>query len=345
MNSDKLFNALPHVFFGSLKEKMILGSLPSDAVEDILKPLLRDYHKIMPRLPTSLQKDIRSILRIYPEIAEEYGLSPVSAYAVHLSALERFKEAFSQFPNTTQDFFFKVKQNIAWLSVPVLTLAAYMFVFVIHSNPVLLSSREMIESLAEDVRISEEVRPDLTIPARNLYGFSALESFQKKSFRLGFHVACINLALTGNYPEYVPAHISFLKTSLETEDPELNLGKYIEKFEGSLQKNGQTDLLRLSKQIEALMEQKNSTAVYRMGEWCAVSRMVILSGDRDIIKTYLDGNARLEIVRKSLNREELPQGVVVAMDEIIKIAGVSSLTAIDIRALNRQIECIIRLMK
>jgi hypothetical protein len=74
INADKLFDAFPDLFFGSLKRQMFMGILPSETVETLLKPLLEDYYKIMPQLSLKLQEDIEDILKIYPEIAEEYAI-------------------------------------------------------------------------------------------------------------------------------------------------------------------------------------------------------------------------------------------------------------------------------
>jgi len=77
---DDMINILPKHFFGSLKDKMKMGFLPSEAVEEILFPVLKDYKKTMLKLPQKIQMDIREILSIYPELALEYKIKISPAY-------------------------------------------------------------------------------------------------------------------------------------------------------------------------------------------------------------------------------------------------------------------------
>jgi len=93
MNADRLFDAFPDLFFGSLKEQMFMGILPSETVEIILKPLLEEYDRIMPQLPDNLQDDIKDIFKIYPEIAEEYEIDKYKEF----SGIQKLKDTLTEF--------------------------------------------------------------------------------------------------------------------------------------------------------------------------------------------------------------------------------------------------------
>ncbi|MCP4106949.1 MAG: hypothetical protein GY749_15660 [Desulfobacteraceae bacterium] len=74
MDAQRLFDAFPDIFFDSLKEQIFIGIMPSETVETLLKPILEEYDKIMPQLSFKLQNDIKEIFKVYPEVAEEYGI-------------------------------------------------------------------------------------------------------------------------------------------------------------------------------------------------------------------------------------------------------------------------------
>lgn len=69
-----LFDAFPGSLFRGLKEQMILGLLPSDFVCELLGPLLLRYDSVLPGLSPELRNDVRTILAVYPEIAEVFGI-------------------------------------------------------------------------------------------------------------------------------------------------------------------------------------------------------------------------------------------------------------------------------
>ncbi len=71
MNDNILFE-IPDFFFTSLKDRILLGLLPSEKVKNLLTPILYNFNEIFPQLPIQIQNEIKSILQIYPEIAEEY---------------------------------------------------------------------------------------------------------------------------------------------------------------------------------------------------------------------------------------------------------------------------------
>lgn len=87
MPDREVFDTLPRILFKGLRERMLLGVVSSETVERILGPALEDYEVIMPLLPPRLQNDLDDILRMYPEIAEDYGLTPKPAFFAVLDSL------------------------------------------------------------------------------------------------------------------------------------------------------------------------------------------------------------------------------------------------------------------
>jgi hypothetical protein len=87
MPDHEVFDTLPRIFFKGLRERMLLGVVSSETVERILGPALEDYAAIVPRLPPRLQNDLDDILRMYPEVAEYYGLTPKPAFFAVLDSL------------------------------------------------------------------------------------------------------------------------------------------------------------------------------------------------------------------------------------------------------------------
>ncbi len=74
MNPDELFEKFPDVLLSSFRKQMLLGIVPADMVQQILEPLLSHFHETMLQLPVGLQADFENILRLYPDVAERFGV-------------------------------------------------------------------------------------------------------------------------------------------------------------------------------------------------------------------------------------------------------------------------------
>lgn len=74
MNPAELFEKFPDVLLLSFRKQMLLGIVPADTVQTILEPLLSDFYEIMLQLPPELQADFENILRLYPDVAERFGV-------------------------------------------------------------------------------------------------------------------------------------------------------------------------------------------------------------------------------------------------------------------------------
>ena len=74
VNQNVLFEKSPDVLLSSFRIQMLLGKVSAETVQQILEPLLSNFYEIMPLLPPELQADFENILRIYPDVAERFGV-------------------------------------------------------------------------------------------------------------------------------------------------------------------------------------------------------------------------------------------------------------------------------
>lgn len=74
VNPDAFFQSFPDLLIASFRKQMLLGKVPAETVQKILTPLLSNFHELMLQLPPHLQIDFENILRIYPEVAERFGV-------------------------------------------------------------------------------------------------------------------------------------------------------------------------------------------------------------------------------------------------------------------------------
>jgi hypothetical protein len=74
LNPEELFDSFPDLLFSSFRNQMLLGKVPANTVQRILEPLLTNFHELMLQLPPYLQTDFENILRIYPDVAERFGV-------------------------------------------------------------------------------------------------------------------------------------------------------------------------------------------------------------------------------------------------------------------------------
>jgi len=93
VNADELFERFPNLLFSSFRNQMLLGKVPAQTVQAVLEPLLSNFHELMLQLPPGLQSDFENILRIYPDVAESFGvwIKPPILESLHLFAHYWFK--------------------------------------------------------------------------------------------------------------------------------------------------------------------------------------------------------------------------------------------------------------
>ena len=79
---------------------MLLGNAPAETVQRILEPLLTNFHNLMLQLPPYLQTDFQNILRIYPDVAERFGvrIKPSILESLQCLAEYRFRVGSSEPP-------------------------------------------------------------------------------------------------------------------------------------------------------------------------------------------------------------------------------------------------------
>jgi hypothetical protein len=74
MNPDELFERFPELLISSFRNQMLLGKIPAETVQRVLAPLLSNFYELMLQLPAHLQTGFENILRIYPDVAQGFGV-------------------------------------------------------------------------------------------------------------------------------------------------------------------------------------------------------------------------------------------------------------------------------
>src|SRR5208283_2990178 len=74
VNPDELFERFPELLLSSFRKQMLLGKVPAQTVQRVLEPLLSNFYELMLQLPSRQQNDFENILRIYPDVAERFGV-------------------------------------------------------------------------------------------------------------------------------------------------------------------------------------------------------------------------------------------------------------------------------
>jgi len=93
VNPDELFARFPERVLRSFKRQLLLGAVPSEVVAEIFEPFLTRFFDLALGLPPDLQADLENILRIYPDVAERFGLRMTPPL---LSVLSALPEHFAQ---------------------------------------------------------------------------------------------------------------------------------------------------------------------------------------------------------------------------------------------------------
>jgi hypothetical protein len=93
VSADELFEKFPNVLFSSFRTQMLLGKVPAQTVQSVMEPLLSNFHELMLQLPPGLRADFEDILRIYPDVAESFGvwIKPPVLESLRFFAQYRFK--------------------------------------------------------------------------------------------------------------------------------------------------------------------------------------------------------------------------------------------------------------
>jgi hypothetical protein len=104
VNPDLLFEKFPDMLLSNFRKQMLLGIVPADMVEQVLKPLLADFHAIMLELPVEVRADLENILRIYPEVGERFKVNAKPPVIESLRRLARRQKPGSDSGRGMQQF-------------------------------------------------------------------------------------------------------------------------------------------------------------------------------------------------------------------------------------------------
>jgi len=295
-NSTKDYDILPRLFTDNLKQKMLLGILPSETTEKLFYPLLKDFQNIYPKLSSGLQKEITSILYIYPEIAEDYQICLIPENQKSFgfdSILEFFQSYYKKFINILNDYSFHYKRYYKYATVPVLITSILLFIpfynNVIRQSVPIRSDFEknypvytqIIERLVPIVEINSLSNQDISFKKLKAYYLSETNSH---AFYIGFHIALINLSIMGNNNEKALEYFNNSYNSIKILN--LKLNNQLKTFESKLKnsKLNKTDVDELSKNIHSFLKKIDLGYVYQFGEWCAIAYASVLSENSQAIK-------------------------------------------------------------
>ncbi len=101
VNPDALFETFPELLFSSFRNQMLLGKVPAETVQRVLEPLLSNFYELMLQLPAHLQTDFENVLRLYPDVAERFGvwIKPPIAESLRCFAQYRLRLHSHDTPN------------------------------------------------------------------------------------------------------------------------------------------------------------------------------------------------------------------------------------------------------
>ena len=104
VNPDALFERFPELLFSSFRNQMLLGKIPAETVQRVLEPFLSNFYELMLQLPAHLQTDFENILRIYPDVAERFGvwIKPPIAESLRCFARYRLRLRSHDTPNNLE---------------------------------------------------------------------------------------------------------------------------------------------------------------------------------------------------------------------------------------------------
>ena len=104
MNPEALFERFPELLISSFRNQLLLGKIPAETVQRVLEPLLSNFYELMLQLPAHLQTDFENILRIYPDVAERFGvwIKPPIAESLRCFARYRLRLRSHDTPNNLE---------------------------------------------------------------------------------------------------------------------------------------------------------------------------------------------------------------------------------------------------
>ena len=162
MEPEILFEKFPDLLLSSFRDRMLLGNIPAETVRVVLEPLLSDFYELMLQLPPDLQTDFENILRIYPDVAELFGVG------IKPPILESLR-LFAQCPLRNQSHPAKTKLEFEGAAEPQLPLGTPMRPFVKQGQGFFKTDRgssvylEFFYSEGDDCASFEYKRPKFEI--------------------------------------------------------------------------------------------------------------------------------------------------------------------------------------
>ena len=270
----------------------------------------------------------------------------------HITACQDCYEIFSETSKTVLSLSKSKRDKITWFSIPAVALAACLLLmvrivfYVPGAN--LPYSHEMIGQLAS-VLETTDVKPALIARGEGFTGLAdslgLVTLDQQQSFRLGFHLASLDLAITvGKGPEQAQEQLLELEKILKWKEYPALTGslKQLEAFlsEGRFMEASE-ELEALQREMGNAMKEEATASFYHLGMWCSIGQTVFTSDNREGITIFLSNQDQLKEMKRLLEEENAPQAIVEGLDKIIVLAEGESLEDRDYRDILKHIQKII----
>ncbi|KPA19217.1 hypothetical protein MHK_000569 [Candidatus Magnetomorum sp. HK-1] len=334
-----LYDILPQKYAHAIQIQAVTGILPSHTVENLLAPLLNNFHSLYPKLSSEIQKQVRQILNIYPEIAVAYKVDiPYSNkwnrflirskmtknWAWKLCEKNKSFSAKAQviasdyFASPVKAFIIRSKDicsdNMQFITnyparyafafaVILLAMIFHFSDFIIPRKSMnILSAKSMLNDLAQFMDIKELNNPELTVNSVKM-GFSHSQTPQTRAFVMGFHISGLTLSKMNAQVENYHHHLSKLNSYLKINA----IKKSIQPDRSSILNH--EDFQMVLNEVQKIIARNNHTEQFRLGQWYAISLAVIYSENIEAIHNFFSDNNRLNQVLSSLEKSNTPAKV------------------------------------
>ena len=336
--SNELFHLMPEQIVKRFKDQLLFGLMPAEIMEKIFSPILNNYNTIMSQLSVSAQKDVQAILTIYPEVTQKYNITSNDQQTSRFWNV--FVQKVSRHMSRCKYFIMDYCLNpVPQLKLAVVMCSILLIIFLCWplnqpSNSYVFKQMQQLSMIMDINLLPQPVMPQ---KSRSAYGLLDAEySDSNKVFWAGFNFSKIVLSTCKKDVAGIAKDITRIKQCLSLNDSELN--RVTEK---------PVNLLNL-KQLETIIMQapeiQGNMPIYHLGQWCALSRAVVLSENIEAIRQMLENQPDFQAFIGKSTTIVLPKGVVNSLIHIQQIKT-DELTDRKISLLNKKLDLIVRLMR
>jgi hypothetical protein len=331
------FDILPQKFTQSMQVQVMTGILPSHTVENMLSPLLDNFHSLYPRLSPDIQKQVWQILNVYPEIAIAYKINKsysnmwkrflirsqmTNNWAWKLctkknSVLSRSQIMVDAYINQPVQSFIRrgiefcsdnmpgvssypTRYALAFAVMLLAILFQFSNYFIPDKSMDILSATSMLNELAQIVDMNALKNPQL-VNRQGKMGFSESQSYKKQAFEVGFHIAGMALSKRCENVANFQHHLLIVNSFIQ----------FHKKMVPSSPKDDSQivnlDMFQsVDKHVREIIAYNNMNDQFRLGQWFAIAQSVIYSENIDAIHAFFSETRQLNIVQSLLKKINAP---------------------------------------